>query len=45
MKERAHFTFYASLRNYPGEMLENMNEVIENAEARANKISKSIADA
>ena len=30
------------LENYPGEMLENMNEVIENAEARANKISKSI---
>jgi small subunit ribosomal protein S1 len=32
------------LENYPGEMLENMNEVIENAEARANKISKSVAD-
>ena len=32
------------LENYPGEMLENMNEVMENAEARANKISKSIAD-
>jgi small subunit ribosomal protein S1 len=32
------------LENYPGEMLENMSEVIENAEARANKISKSIAD-
>ncbi len=30
------------LENYPGEMLENMSEVIENAEARANKISKSI---
>lgn len=32
------------LENYPGEMLENMNEVIENAEARANKIRSTISD-
>ncbi len=32
------------LENYPGEMLENMNEVIENAEARASKIRSTISD-
>lgn len=30
------------LESYPGEMIENMNEVMENAEARANKVRNSI---
>jgi small subunit ribosomal protein S1 len=30
------------LESYPGEMIENMNEVMENAEARANKVRDSI---
>jgi len=30
------------LESYPGEMIENMNEVMENAEVRANKVRNSI---
>ena len=30
------------LESYPGEMIENMNEVMDNAEARANKVRNSI---
>lgn len=32
------------LENHPGEMLENMNEVMANAEARANRAKKSLTE-
>lgn len=32
------------LENYPGEMMENMNEVMTNAEARANRVKQKLAE-
>jgi len=42
MKEKVAFHFLHESWKLPWWDAENMNEVVENAEARANKISKSI---